>query len=392
MTPGRKCAAPLVAVALLAMSGCASGAVLTQVVPGVDATGKVTGLVSSREHAGDLLVVDSFNTVALSRVIEVATTGEVSGNVDIRIPIEGGSQQFEVVFALTAETVGGPVEILPAKVDGNDIVLRTTHLSLFQTFAIARDMFGIYFSEAVDELWDSGNSADADPPECSNQREAHRGGIEVGPENYPGVTLMSCIGMNENGRYLTVVNNRRFALLLTIDDGTTVLEEPKASEDVAQLIDSVAPLDGLLLLAPRDSVTLDIDDLEEVQATNVGVEFGHLGNFLAQLQFGVDVFLSITSLFGAEPAPGTPAAVAIQMAFLEHQPCLESIDDTTERMIASCFNEEIIEAVMGGGAAKLLSLGVLQDSEFWFETHLTSLPGSAGQTDRYAVSVAVMPQ
>jgi hypothetical protein len=231
----------------------------------IEVDGAVTGEVTARERqdvAGPPVDVEGAEAITL--VVEVATDGEVSGEVEIRIPTTAAPTEEQIVFALAAETPEGPWELLPAQVEGGTVVVTTTHFSLFQAFKVLVGEVVDVARQTFDGLT-SGVVAEAEPPTCEDEAGARMDGFNVGSDSTD--TVYWCFGRDAEGRMVRMVNNRRYALLLSHSDGLVMTDQSSAG--AVAWVSQLLTLDHQVAVAPRESVTFRVDLLAGGSASAV---------------------------------------------------------------------------------------------------------------------------
>ncbi len=379
--------AGMVAAGLLATSVIACAEESAGDGPGdeilAEVTGDVSGDVSVSEADVDAPAADVEGVEALSPALEVTTDGEVTGEVEIAIPLDGGATEAvgedEVVFAMTAESADGPWELLPAEVRGDVVVVTTTHLSLFQAFRSLVGAIGDVARDSFEGLT-SDVTAEADPPACDDEDGARDAGYDVSSDD--GDTVYWCLGRDDEGAYLTVVNNRRYTLLLSHGDGLTVGDQTGEGEALHELLAAALTLEGQVTVGPRDSVTFRAD-LDAGGRATVSTEFDGVGGSLYQLDVAKDALLSIYDRFGvAKSGNGL-------VDLLDDSDCALSIGSgNAGTILGECFDFDTISNAWGVGAATVLSPLVLSGTLFsFFQTQLNALGDQLNGRDRYAITL-----
>jgi hypothetical protein len=347
-----------------------------------EVTGEFTGDVSVEETDLHAPAANVEGVEALSPVLDVTTDGEVTGDVEIAIPLGPGLEvtEDEVVFAVTAEEAEGPWELVPAEVRGDEVVVTTTHLSLFQAFTslvgsvldVARESF----EGLTDEV-----TAEAEAPSCEDEDGARSEGYDVTSDD--GGTVYWCLGRDDEGRYLTVVNNRRYTLLLSHGDALTVRDQSGESEALHEILAEQLTLDGQVTVGPRDAVTFGVD-LQEGGSAAVTTQFDGVGGALYQLEVAVDALFHILDRFGVRSRLITAADLLI-----DSPRCVSStLAGNAGGMVADCFDFENLRNAFGDGAAVLLSPVILGGTLASFlQTQFNTIGDQFNGRDQYAITV-----
>ncbi|HET6775621.1 MAG TPA: hypothetical protein VFH36_20080 [Acidimicrobiales bacterium] len=281
---------------------------------------------------------------------------------------------------MTAETADGPWELVPAEIRGDEVVVTSSHLSLFQAFKSLVGAVGDVARDSVEGLT-SGVTAEAEPPACEGEDAARGDGYGITSDD--GDTVYWCLGQADDDRYLTVVNNRRYALLLSHSDNLTVSEQTDRGEALNELVAEALTLDHQVTLGHGESVTFRVDITEGTDAT-VATELDGVGSALYQLDAGIDTLQSILTRFGAKfPAEGL-------RTFLADTDCALSIrSQNPGTILGECFDFETIRNAWGAGAATILAPVILSGSLFsFFETQLNALGDQFNGRDRYAITIS----
>jgi hypothetical protein len=379
-----KGAAVVLAVALVA--GCGdtstrSNGSAEEEVPLAEVSGEVTGEITVAERSGVTAPAVAVEGVeVMTPVLEVATDGAVTGEVEIRVPISQVPSGDHVVFALTAERAEGPWELLPARIDGDVVVITTTHLSLFQAFMSLVGAVEKVAREAIDGLT-SGAFAEAGPPSCEDEAGARDDGHEISSDD--GDTVYWCFGRDTEGRFLRVVNNRRYALLLSHSADISVLEQAPASLDIVGALSRNLTLDHQVSVAPRDEVTFRVA-VEPGGSAVVATELDGVGSALAQLQMGVETLVTILTRFGTRHD-----ASARLLSLLEMPECAEAVArGNAGSIVADCFDLDTLREVFGWGAAVLLGPVVIAGSLVsYFQSQLNAFGDQRNGRDAYRISI-----
>lgn len=354
--------------------------------PGIEVTGAVTGDVSTETLPDARLTVRDSRIEPATEAVRVTTTGRVDGEVEIWIPAPGlvvGDD--EVLIALTSPRLGRRVELLPAELRDGTVVITTTHLSLFQGFLVPFEHLRDVLEEAVEGLT-SQVAAEAEPPSCEGEDDARTEGYDI--RSSSGDAVFWCFGSDDTGRFLRVVNNRRYPVLISRGRDATVVEEAPAGLDIIQRLSRVLTLSNQVTVAPRDAVTFGVD-LDPDRSVRLRSEFDGVGYSLAQLEYGVELLVTILNRFGAGPRPGSPEARSVLVELLERRPCVEALGEGNPgSIVAGCFDFDMMRSTFGLAGATLLAPIITATSLLsFFRSALNAFGDVVRQRDEYAIRV-----
>jgi hypothetical protein len=375
----------------LVASGCSSSNDERSSAPSADplarVSGEVTGDVSIEHRPGLVTPADEVDGVRrLTAAVDVRTDGEVTGEVEVRLPLTAEVDDDTVVFALTAENRDGPWELLPAEVDGDEVVIRSTHLSLFTAFVSLIGAVDDLVEETLEGIT-SDLTATADPPTCEDEDGARTEGYGVSSDTSD--TVFWCLGRDRDGRFLRVVNNRRYALLVSYTDGVTDVVLDQLDMEVSGFLANLLTLDNQAMVGPSASATFRLA-LDEGQAAGFRTEVDGVATSFAQLQVGLETLVSVLNRFGAGAPPGSPEARSKLLKLVSDVTCVEAIgSQNVGTIIADCFDDDLLRSTFGLGAAALLSPVIAVGSLLAFlRAKLDEIGDIANERDRYGITVA----
>ncbi|MCB1002568.1 MAG: hypothetical protein KDB35_00120, partial [Acidimicrobiales bacterium] len=185
-----------------------------------------------------------------------------------------------------------------------------------------------------------------------------------------------------------LVNNRRYPLLVSHGSAATVIEEASAGLDLAQVLSRVFTLSNQVTVASRDAVTFGVD-LDADASVRFRSELDGVGYSLAQLQYGIDLFVTILYRFGAGPPPESPEARSLVVQLLTVRPCAEAIaEGNVGSIVAGCFDFELLRRTFGLAGATLLAPIITATSLLsFFRSALNGFGDVIRQRDEYAIRV-----
>lgn len=389
MAGQRPCSRKLTALLLassIAASCSSNGEISLSKNDLVKVSGKVSGKVVNSRAPANVFAIDIGGVDPISLPVEVSTDGVVAGDVTVRMPLTKAVGESDVVFGLTAQSPGGPVEILPAEVDDDAVSVTTTHFSLFGSF---RMLIGevLKIARQVLQSVTGQVTAEATAPKCAEEAAARTSGYSITSDRSDAV--LWCFGTDGARRTLTLVNNRRYALLTSFGAGAKVSAKSTAGFDLAKLLQPAIAKDEVVV-APRESVTFSID-LASGQDVNFATEYDGVGNSIAQLQFGVDAALTLMGKFGAGPKTGSTEARQKVLALVGKRPCLDAIVRAKERpgdLVGACFGFDELKEVFGVGAATLLTPTFFVGGALsFFRSEFNALGDLVSSRDKYRIKV-----
>lgn len=367
----RSAIATIGAVALVA-AACGSGG-------GTDGDSSPAGGVTTEGITGNVQVratdidhpVTGADVEPIGEVVEITSDGAVEAGATVTVDAD---EPLEIVVVVTAESEAGPWEPLPVTVTGTRVTASIEHLSLFSflRFPDPTDIVEELFNEVTSDLF-----AAATPPSCDDEDGARSDGYEITSEG-PDV-LMWCLGRDGAGRYLRVVNNRRYPVILSSSLPVREADEARGLGD--RLSEALAG--DQVALPPRAQVTYAAD-LEPDGGARVQAEFDGLAYSLYHLQFGVELAGAFLTRFGTEAA--APRSID---ALLANAGCVDALVAAAPgRILTSCLDYDGLSALFGSlGAAIatpiILTAGVLS----FFQTAAGSLWHEISGRDEYTVAV-----
>ncbi|MEZ5382558.1 MAG: hypothetical protein R2754_12290 [Microthrixaceae bacterium] len=308
-------------------------------------------------------------------VIEITSDGTVEAAATVTVETGEPIEQDEIVVGVTARSEEGSWEPLEVTVAGTKVVASIEHLSLFSFFRFPdpTDLVGELFNDITSDLF-----AAATPPTCEDEDGARADGHEASSEG-PDV-LIWCLGRDGTGRYLRVVNNRRYPVILSSALSVREAAEPRALGD--RLAEALGG--DRIALPPRSQVTYAVE-LESGDDASVSAEFDGLAYSLFQLQFGAELAGAFLTRFGTgAPPPGSLAAL------LASAGCVDAlIAGAPGRLLTSCLDYDGLSELFGSPAAAIatpiiLTAGVLS----YFDTAAASLWDEVAGRDRYTIAVS----
>ncbi len=324
---------------------------------------------------------------AASKLIELAPSGPLGGDVTVKAPLLRKPGSDDVVMVFTAEGPGGPWTPIGSHLatDGHSVSFSTDHFSLFGSFfASAKDLLSAAKSELLDGL-DGGLTKEAAAPSCADEAGARTGGWSVTSDSKD--TIYWCFGRRsksaDSGRFVTVVNRRRYPLLVAHPNMT------ETHSDTGDGLQSFSRFlnNGSTVVFPAKSATFDTD-IAPGQKGELHTEFDGVGQSLYQIDAGVRTLLSLLTRFGA----GSPDTVVdVTEKILSGSDCASTVKDANGGdIIAKCFSPKQILVAFGAKAlflAPLMTVGpVLQ----YFRSESNAIFDQLNQRDDYRVEVSRM--
>lgn len=322
------------------------------------------------------------SAIALGSVWHIGPDGPLAKPVTIRLPLSHAvpANQRKLVLVLARESLdAGHYTPLPTKVvDGGKYAQVTVHrLSWFTPIQI--DVQGALSAmKGVFDSLTSGAYTPADQPQCPNHTEALQG-YKVWSQGKGA--LLWCFGKNNKGtRIVTVVSNRRYALLLTHQAMSLM------SSSVGTYLQNVGKLlsPGGVVLYPRDTASFNAD--EPVGGFGKVVsDVGQEAQLMSSLDVGIKAMLSIITRFGYGEAPN--AAVDILNIFLSVDACRASAPDAAA-MVASCLSpKQLTEAFGKTWGLILVPIMTVSSVVNYFQGAINGIFDSWNQRAQFGVGV-----
>lgn len=359
-------------VLALVGAGCGAGGD-DDAAPVVEVTTEgITGTVEIRSTNVDH-PASGDDVEPIGEVLDISTDGTVEAGATVTIDASEPIGVDEIVVVATAESEDGPWVPLPVVVSGGKVTATIEHLSLFSFLRFPDP------TDIVEEVWNDVTSdlfAAATPPSCDDEEGARGDGYEVASEG-PDV-LLWCLGRDGQGRYLRVVNNRRYPVILS--SSLLVREVDDARSIGNRLAEALA--EDQVVLPPRAQVTYAAD-VETGGGPLVRAEFDGLAYSLYQLQFGVELAGAFLTRFGTQAA--APRTIE---ALLANAGCVDAlVAGAPGRILTSCLDSDGLSALFGGlGAAIatpiMLTAGVLS----FLQTAASSFWDEVSRRDNYEIA------
>jgi hypothetical protein len=371
----RSAVATITAVALIA-AACGNGGDADGHAEraGEVTTEGITGNVEIRAATYIDHPVSGADVEPIGEVVEITTDGTVEDGATVTVDAGERIEDDEIVVVVTAKSDDGPWEPLPVTVAGTQVTASIEHLSLFSflRFPDPTDIVEELFNDITSNLF-----AAATPPSCDDEEGARTDGYEITSEG-PDV-LMWCLGRDGADRYLRVVNNRRYPVIVSSSLPVREADETRSLGDRL----SGALAGDRIAFPPRAQVTYAAD-LEPGSDALVNAEFDGLANSLYQLQVGVELAGAFLTRFGTHEA----APLTIER-LLSDAGCVDAlVADAPGRILTSCLDYDGLSALFGSlGAAVatpiILTAGVLT----FFQTASGSLWDEIRGRDNYTITV-----
>jgi hypothetical protein len=232
---------------------------------------------------------------------------------------------------------------------------------------------------AMKEVFDSltdGAYTPADQPQCTGHTQA----LQWYAVRTQGTdALLWCFGLDSHGtRIVKVINNRRYALLLT-HQAMSLMQSSRSS--VLLSIGKVLSQGGVLLY-PRETAKFSADE-PSGKSGKVVSDVGQEGQLVSSLDVGLKAMLAIVTKFGWGKAPDE---FAMLDKMLTIDSCLASQDIMA--MVANCFSAQELTVAFGPYAgAILVPLMTLAPVVNYFEGVLNGIFDQFDQRARFGVGV-----
>lgn len=272
-----------------------------------------------------------------SRLFDATAKTEPASPTRIAVPLMATPTNGQSVIVMTRATPDSDWEPLPTIVtsDGRHAIATTTHFSAFTAlFAPVKEMVA-QFKDIVEQAL-SGAVSEAKAPTCTQQDSAKAGGWSA--KRTGSDALLWCFGMKSGTRVITVVNQRRYPLIIAHPGAVKVYG---GDDLITRLVSDRAPgYRKLTLLEPRTSVTYTVAGNAQLSSTYDG-----LAQSVYALVIAGDALTTIIpSLPGKKYATGYNLATAA----LHSSKCVnEVVSGDIAAMIPACLTSEVLTAAYG---------------------------------------------
>ena len=230
----------------------------------------------------------------LGAPIEVTLTdAQLQGTVRVEMPVDlsglPGAEEDWLPFLARWDDQTAVWQPVPGGYDAQRGVVwaETTHLSIWRSFAWNLLELAAAIQERVQGFWDGFLGVIADPPVCGSSSSTVT--WEVIPDSYDPLLLV-CVehGPGTDTATLRVVNNRAYAVLLTVGDGANLVDVDPGSLQDALWSWAAEHTPGQVYLPGAGQATFHID----VTRTPVAIS-----SEASDETIGADMILSIGKLF-----------------------------------------------------------------------------------------------
>lgn len=320
------------------------------------------------------------HTTVLSDTFAMTPSGPLPAGLSVKIPVRGTVATGVGVAVATSESLDGPWQLLAGTLseDRRTVRFTTSHFSFFSALGVdLKDLFSQFRQEFVDPI--SGSVlADAQRPACGDEAGARTDGYSITSDS--GSTVYWCLGRSAGGRFLTVVNNRRYPLQVSRGG----LPVTRAADGPGwQKLSGHAP-GSPVVIPPRLSTTFAVNLAPGAKAT-LETSFDSFDQSLVQLYVGIDALVSILTRFGKG---GATKVVQAMDTVLQSQKCYDALGQGPVPLLANCFSPEDLWKALGGWAFLVIPLMVFGPFIEYFRSEFNAIGDQLNGRDRYRIVVS----
>ncbi|MFE9959207.1 hypothetical protein [Micromonospora sp. NPDC005299] len=317
-------------------------------------------------------------TTLLSETYDITPSGKLTNPATITLPLRRAVGEHTGVLVARAEQPDGPWDLLEAEVstDRRSVRFATDHFSIFNAIGVNLGELLTGFREDFIDPLSGGASANAREPECPDESGARGDGYRISSDS--GSTVYWCLGKSGTDRILTIVNNRRYPLML--ETGLPVLRKPGG--ELWAKAARLAPL-NTVLLPPRESVTFRAS-LGVGSASTVRTSFDGFAWSIYALYVGVDSLLKLLTKLGY--AVNTPK-VEIADRLITATSCADSLGQGPVKLLAGCFNVKELVTALGPKVLLVAPLMVAGPFIEFMGGSVSALADQFNRRDRYHVAI-----
>jgi hypothetical protein len=320
---------------------------------------------------------------ALAPVWHISPDGPLARPVTIRLPLShvvpASQRRLVLVFSRESLSSGQWSPLHTKVVDGGKYAQVTVHrLSWFTPIQIDANGALAALKQVFDSLT-SGAYTAPDPPQCPNHSEALQGGYKAWSQGQDA--LLWCFGKNNKGTHIvTVISNRRYALMLT-HQAMSVM-----TSSVGTILQGIGRLltPGAVVLYPRDTATFNADEPLGGFGKVVS-DVGQEAQLMSSLDVGVKAMFSIITKFGYADDPNVKLKVLDTLLTLDS--CRASAPDTAA-MVANCLSpKQLMEAFGHTWGLVLVPIMTVSGVVNYFEGAINGIFDSWNQRAQFGVGV-----
>lgn len=334
--------------------------------------------VQAKEAARDLAIP---NTFAASKSFDLRPSGTLPSAGTVTVPLMKAVDPTKTAIVVATAEGDGPISVLKGTVtsDRRHATFQTSHFSLFGIRGIDLGAAWKQFKQNFVDPLSGGFLAEAAKPSCADEAGARQDGYQISSTS--GNAIYWCFGRRGNDRLLTIVNNRRYSVMVT-HPGLAADKLPHVGWDLTQLHRAFSG--GKTILPPRESATFKVT---AARGTVAGVtsEFDEFAENFYAFQTGVESLIDILTRFGKSELKEAQAIADL----LDDGACVDAIlSGGPGKVLSSCFSAEEIYRVFGSVAALLLlPLIIFGPLIEFFHSELNALFDVVNHRDRYTVGI-----
>lgn len=229
-------------------------------------------------------------------------------------------------------------------------------------------------------------------PDCSGEEEARSEGWTVSSDDHDLVQW--CFGIRDGARVLTVVNTRRYPLIVDAPSGAEVVDRGETGF-AERVLARTLPVDRTMLSA-GGMATWRVD-VPEGGSAEFRTEFDGFAQALASVDVSAQWLATFMSKLPGSKHPGKQALLTV----MDSSGCLGSLLDNADatssfdagdvtKLVAGCLSPEVIAKWTGGFAATVLAapVALVFGTGDYFVGAWQSLTNLLSGADRYRVTIA----
>jgi lysophospholipase L1-like esterase len=329
--------------------------------------------------ADDAPVPDEVTEIAeqlASYRVDLTDDDALTGPVTLEVPVPDDVDRSQVLAVHVADD--GTMALLPVTVSDTGVTVTVTAFS-WVWLGVIRETIG----EVAGTIWHGLTAdlfADAEAPVCTDEDDARDDGWTITSDDTD--TVYWCLGVEEGQRTLTVVNNRRYPMILTYGDGMFVSTPPDLDTTLSDLLSTVTTRGRQVIVGPTESVEFLVAPGN--RETFVRTEFDGLGASLNNLWFGLQLAANFLTRFGAAPA-ATRTEDLLRLV-LSAPDCINAVRSLNPGAAIACLDLSLIAragTLAALGAVAIFTTGLIA----FFRNSFAGLLDLIRGRDRYEITI-----
>lgn len=330
-----------VVAALLLVAGCSSAPepAPEPAADGVEVTGGPADLTVEPADVDVPMSADA--PFEVLDAYELGPSGPLASPATLAFPIGDPPDDGDEPVVVTSESPDGPWTPLPTTFDPatGTATAVTEHFSFFLPMWVKGKTIQGALRSIVDGFT-AGAFADADPAQCTGDVTAWTLQVE-------GDALSACLGGSDDDTVATLVNQRRYPVVVSAQAGSATLLDQQFS--VAGALSQATQLPGRVVVPPGGTARYSIDQTVGLYAESDGA-----ANSINNLFFGVQLASSFLTKFGKGNSTSFERTWNAVGALLTTSSCADAVGTGLDpaAVIPACFSDaQALGAAFGGGGA-----------------------------------------